>query len=125
MNRVYCLYRVFTVQQLHEDDIPMQRQACREFAAVRVWEIIKKFSEKEISGFKISTADRRVLQQNKKDANHKISLFLNEKSRHRETSVALELPAFLCACFLVDSERFQIPVLLVLPCPYKAHTRGG
>ena len=89
MNRVYCLYRVSTVQQLHEDDIPMQRQACREFAAVRVWEIIKKFSEKEISGFKISTADRRVLQQNKKDANYKISLFLNEKSRLRETSVAL------------------------------------
>ena len=29
MNRVYCLYRVSTVQQLHEDDIPMQRQACR------------------------------------------------------------------------------------------------
>ena len=35
MNRVYCLYRVSTVQQLHEDDIPMQRQACREFAAAR------------------------------------------------------------------------------------------
>ena len=26
MNRVYCLYRVSTVQQLHKDDIPMQRQ---------------------------------------------------------------------------------------------------
>lgn len=47
MNRVYCLYRVSTVQQLHEDDIPMQRQACREFAAVRIWEIIKEFYEKD------------------------------------------------------------------------------
>ena len=118
MNRVYCLYRVFTVQQLHEDDIPMQRQACREFAAVRVWEIIKKFSEKEISGFKISTADRRVLQQN----NFPISQ--REKQAQRDVG-STRLPAFLCACFLVDSERFQMPVLLVLPCPYKAHTRGG
>lgn len=30
MNRVYCLYRVSTSQQLHEDDIPMQRQASGE-----------------------------------------------------------------------------------------------
>ena len=49
MNRVYCLYRVSTVQQLHEDDIPMQRQACREFAAARGWKIIKEFYEKGIS----------------------------------------------------------------------------
>ena len=46
MNRVYCLYRVSTVQQLHKDDIPMQRQACQEFAAARGWKIIKEFYEK-------------------------------------------------------------------------------
>lgn len=68
MNRVYCLYRVSTVQQLHEDDIPMQRQACQEFAAARGWKVIKEFYEKGISGFKTPTADRRVLQQIKKDA---------------------------------------------------------
>ena len=68
MNRVYCLYRVSTVQQLHEDDIPMQRQACRKFAATRVWKIIKEFCEKGISGFKAPMANRRVLQQIKKDA---------------------------------------------------------
>ena len=68
MNRVYCLYRVSTSQQLHEDDIPMQRQACREFADTQGWTIIKEFYEKGISGFKTPTADRRVLQQIKKDA---------------------------------------------------------
>ena len=68
MNRVYCLYRVTTVQQLHEDDIPMQRQACQEFAAARGWKIVKELYEKGVSGFKTPIADRRVLQQIKKDA---------------------------------------------------------
>lgn len=77
MNRVYCLYRVSTVQQLHENDIPMQRQACREFAAARGWKIIKEFYEKGISGFKTPTADRRVLQQIKKDAKqHEFDILL-------------------------------------------------
>lgn len=68
MNRVYCLYRVSTNQQLHEDDIPMQRQACREFTDAHGWVVIKELYEKGISGFKTPTADRRVLQQIKKDA---------------------------------------------------------
>ena len=55
----------------------MQRQACREFAAARGWKIIKEFYEKEISGFKTPTADRRVLQQIKKDAKqHKFDILL-------------------------------------------------
>ena len=77
MNRVYCLYRVSTVQQLHKDDIPMQRQACQEFAAARGWKIIKEVYEKGISGFKTPTADRRVLQQIKKDAKqHEFDILL-------------------------------------------------
>ena len=68
MNRVYCLYRVSTIHQLHEYDIPMQRQACREFADAHDWVITKEFYEKGISGFKTPTTDRRVLQQIKKDA---------------------------------------------------------
>lgn len=68
MNRVYCLYRVSTAQQLSKDDIPMQRQACQQFAAAHQWEIIKEFYEKGISGFKTPTQDRKVLQQIKKDA---------------------------------------------------------
>ena len=68
MKQVYCLYRVSTVQQLREDDIPMQRQACREFAATHQWGIIKDLYEKGISGFKTPIQDRKVLQQIKKDA---------------------------------------------------------
>jgi Site-specific recombinases, DNA invertase Pin homologs len=68
MNQVYCLYRVSTNQQLHEDDIPMQRQACRTFADERGWTIVKEFYEKGISGFKTPTQNRKVLQQIKKDA---------------------------------------------------------
>lgn len=68
MDQVYCLYRVSTNQQLYEEDIPMQRQACREFAAARNWTIIREFYEKGISGFKIPTKNREVLQQIKKDA---------------------------------------------------------
>lgn len=68
MKRVYCLYRVSTSQQLHENDIPMQRQACRAFADSHGWTIVKELYEKGISGFKTPTCDRRVLQQIKKDA---------------------------------------------------------
>ena len=31
--RVYCLYRVSTVGQVEKDDIPMQKQFCREFVS--------------------------------------------------------------------------------------------
>lgn len=31
VKRVYCLYRVSTVGQVEKDDIPMQKQFCREF----------------------------------------------------------------------------------------------
>lgn len=68
MNRVYCLYRVSTNQQLQEDDIPMQREACREFAATHGWTIVKEFYEKGISGFKTPICDREELQHIKKDA---------------------------------------------------------
>lgn len=35
MNRIYCLYWVSTVQQLHEDGILMQLLVCQEFVAAR------------------------------------------------------------------------------------------
>ena len=31
LKRVVCLYRVSTVGQVEKDDIPMQKQFCREF----------------------------------------------------------------------------------------------
>ena len=49
--RVVCLYRVSTVGQVEKDDIPMQKQYCREFCKQHLgWEIIKEFAEKGVSG---------------------------------------------------------------------------
>ena len=61
---VYCLYRVSTKGQVDKDDIPMQKQACREFAAhQRGWVIKKEFQEQGVSGFKISAKDRDAVQE--------------------------------------------------------------
>lgn len=68
MYKVYCLYRVSTTRQLCKNDIPMQRQACQEFATSHGWVIVKEFYEKGISGYKTPTSDRHVLQQIKEDA---------------------------------------------------------
>ena len=52
MKRVYCLYRVSSKKQVdkndkNENDIPMQKKACREFASNQQdWIILKEFSEK-------------------------------------------------------------------------------
>lgn len=44
--------------------IPMQKQACREFAAhQRGWVIKKEFQEQGVSGFKISANDRDAVQE--------------------------------------------------------------
>lgn len=66
--RVYCLYRVSTKGQVEKDDIPMQKQRCHEFAAEHGWEIVKEFSEKGISGFKVSAKDRDAIQEIQRDA---------------------------------------------------------
>ena len=67
--RVYCLYRVSTKQQVEKDDIPMQKQRCHEFVADKDdWEIVKEFSEKGVSGFKVSAKDRDAIQEIQKDA---------------------------------------------------------
>ena len=74
MKRVYCLYRVSTKKQVdrndkNENDIPMQKTACRDFASAQHdWEIIKEFSEKGISGYKVSADDRDAIQELKEAA---------------------------------------------------------
>ena len=67
-NRVYTLYRVFTLGQVDKDDIPMQKQRCREFAQMQGWYIVREFAEKGISGFKVSAKDRDAIQEIQKDA---------------------------------------------------------
>ena len=66
--RVYCLYRVSTKGQVEKDDIPMQKQRCHEFAAEKGWDIIAEFSEKGVSGFKVSAKDRDAVQEIQRDA---------------------------------------------------------
>ena len=64
VKRVVCLYRVSSVGQVEKDDIPMQKQACREFCQRQEgWEIVKEFSEKGISGFKVSAKNRDKIQE--------------------------------------------------------------
>jgi DNA invertase Pin-like site-specific DNA recombinase len=68
MNRVYTLYRVSTKGQVEKDDIPMQRISCQEFADRQGWEIQREFSEKGVSGYKVSSEKRDAIQQIKADA---------------------------------------------------------
>lgn len=66
--RVCCLYRVSTVGQVEKDDIPMQKQCCREFSEQQGWEIVNEFSEKSVSGFKVSAKDRDAVQEIQREA---------------------------------------------------------
>jgi DNA invertase Pin-like site-specific DNA recombinase len=61
--RVYCLYRVSTKGQVEKDDIPMQKEYCREFSDSQGWKIIKEISEKGVSGFKVSAKKRDAIQE--------------------------------------------------------------
>ena len=66
--RVYTLYRVSTIGQVEKDDIPMQKQVCRDFAKKQGWVVTKEFSEKGISGYKVSAKDRDAIQEIQHDA---------------------------------------------------------
>ncbi len=66
--RVYALYRVSTLGQVEKDDIPMQRKSCREFAEQQGWVIVKEYTEKGISGYKVSANDRDAIQSIRTDA---------------------------------------------------------
>lgn len=71
MKRVYCLYRVSTKKQVdkNENDIPMQKSACHNFSSRQDgWFIVKEFSEKGISGYKVSADDRDDIQELKEAA---------------------------------------------------------
>lgn len=75
-NRVYCLYRVSTDQQVDHDeanqaDIPMQRKECHKFAERMGWNIIHEEQEEGISGHKVRASDRDKLQLIKDHAKQK------------------------------------------------------
>ena len=60
--RVYCLYRVSTKGQVEKDDIPMQKQYCREYAESQGRTIIKEFADKGVPGIKVAAAVRDASQ---------------------------------------------------------------
>ncbi len=67
--RVSCLYRVSTKKQVYEDEIPMQKNACREFISTMPgWVLTKEYAEKGVSGYHKSAEQRDVLRQVRKDA---------------------------------------------------------
>ena len=71
VKRVYCLYRVSTKKQVdkNDNDIPMQKTACHEFCErQKDWTIVKEFSEKGVSGFKVSADERDAIQELKEAA---------------------------------------------------------
>ena len=69
MKRVETLYRVSSVGQVEKDDIPMQKQFCREFVAGHSnWVIVKELYEKGVSGFKKSAKERDAIQELQQDA---------------------------------------------------------
>lgn len=71
VKRVYCLYRVSTVGQVEKDDIPMQKQFCREFVNCHSgWHIENEFYEKGISGYKVSAKDRDAVEGQQRFDNH-------------------------------------------------------
>lgn len=67
--RVACLYRVSTKGQVDKNDIPLQKNTCREFIANQPnWRLVKEYYEKGVSGYRLSADERDVLQQVKEDA---------------------------------------------------------
>lgn len=67
--RVACLYRVSTLMQVEDDDIPMQKKACKDFIEkMPNWKLVKEYCEKGVSGYKKKAIDRDQLQAAKEDA---------------------------------------------------------
>ena len=75
--RVRTLLRVSSRQQLHDDDIPIQRAEAEQFIAKHAdWVFDKEYLEKGVSAYHNGVEDREVLQEIMQDAkNVKLSIF--------------------------------------------------
>lgn len=96
MKRVNCLYRVSSKQQLHGDDIPVQREECMAYLGEHTdWEFNREYVEKAVSGFKTSVKDRDILQEILTDAREKtfdvLLVFMSDRIGRKED----ESPAFV------------------------------
>lgn len=101
--RVCCLYRVSTKGQVDkaENDIPMQKKACHEFAESKGWTIIKEHAELGVSGFKVAAADRDELQEIKREAENvpfPVSWTVKMKKKQKETQDILSYHTQAAGC---------------------------
>ena len=70
--RVRTLLRVSSKQQLHDDDIPLQRAETHRYIAThKDWVFDKEYLERAVSAFKNSAEDRDILQDILEDAKNK------------------------------------------------------
>lgn len=78
MKKVGCLYRVSTKKQTYNNDIPVQKKACRNFINTKdEWKLTKEYMELGVSGYKLGEKERDVLQNIKQDVlNHEIEVLL-------------------------------------------------
>lgn len=89
MKRVGCLYRVSTKKQTYNNDIPVQKKACRNFINTKNdWVLAKEYMELGVSGYKLNEKERDVLQTIKKDVCDKkidvLLVFLFDRIGRRE-----------------------------------------
>lgn len=72
VKRVRTLLRVSSKQQLHDDDIPVQRAEAQEYIAMRPdWKFDREYIEKAVSAYKNGVQDREILQQILEDAGNR------------------------------------------------------
>ena len=109
MKRVIALYRVSTLKQVDQDDIPMQKIECRRFAEEKGWKIVKEFSEKGVSGFKTSISERDAIQDIRAEAEKKtfdvLLVFMFDRLGRREDEVPFLVEWFVSHGIEVWSTR--------------------
>ena len=99
MKKAYCLYRVSSIGQVIKDDIPMQKEACHQYAEAQGWQIAKEFFEKGVSGFKVSADDRDQVQELLAAAKNKefdiLLIYKLDRLGRIESETPLVLKAFI------------------------------
>ena len=109
MKRVRCLYRVSSRQQLHDDDIPMQRAECKKFIRrFQDWHLEHEYVEKAISGFKMHVSERDVLMEIMQDAKRKefdiLVVYMSDRIGRKED----ETPAYVAGLNAIGIEIWSV-----------------
>ncbi len=94
MKKVGCLYRVSTYKQAYQNDIPVQKEACKKFIKNKKdWIIEKEYIELGVSGYKVSEKKRDAIQEVKQDVLDKkidiLLVFMFDRIGRREEETPL------------------------------------